>query len=96
MITTTAKNSDYSTKEADWDAYKNFNMVETLWITSVEKWILVRITDKIARISNLIDKEAAVHDEKITDTLIDLANYALILKIYLSNKDTNGISGSIS
>ena len=81
---TTRKNHDYSTTESNWDAYKNFKMVEELGITSVEKWILVRMTDKLTRISNLLDKEWLVSDEKIEDTLLDLANYAIILKIYLT------------
>jgi hypothetical protein len=40
----------------------------------------------MSRISTLIDKEAKVEDEKIIDTLVDLANYAIILKVYLSQK----------
>ena len=72
--------------EWDWDNFKNFKLVELLWVTSVEKWILVRLSDKMSRISTLIDKEAKVEDEKIIDTLVDLANYAIILKVYLSQK----------
>ncbi len=76
------KNADYSKVSAFW----NFELVESLWITSVEKWILVRMCDKVSRISNLIDTEAKVKDEAITDTLQDLANYSIILKIYLESK----------
>ena len=61
-------------------------LVESLWITSVEKWILVRMADKMSRISTLIDQEAQVKDEAIEDTLQDLANYSIILKLYLSTK----------
>jgi len=77
-----AKNSDYA---KEW-AFNNFELVEYLWVTSLEKWILVRMTDKISRISNLIDKEESVKDEKISDTLTDLSAYSLILKIYLNQK----------
>lgn len=77
------KNKDYST---DSDPFSNFWLVESLWVTSTEKGILVRLLDKISRISNLIDNEANVKDESISDTLIDLANYAVILKIYINNK----------
>lgn len=73
------KNADY----AKTDPFGNFKLVEELGITNVEKGILVRIADKISRITNLIDKEAQVKDESIEDTLQDLANYAVILKIYL-------------
>lgn len=73
------KNADY----AKTDPFGNFKLVEELGITNVEKGILVRMADKISRITNLIDKEAQVKDESIEDTLQDLANYAVILKIYL-------------
>ena len=41
--------------------------------------------NKMSRIATLIDTEASVKDEAITDTLHDLANYSVILKIYLEN-----------
>ena len=77
------KNADYAKSDPFW----NFKLVESLWITSVEKGILVRMADKMSRISTLIDQEAQVKDEAIEDTLQDLANYAIILKIYLQNHD---------
>lgn len=82
---TKAKNHDYSWTE---DAFANFRMCENLWITSVENWILVRITDKLSRISTLVQtwQEWKVQDEKIADTLQDMANYAIILKIFLEEK----------
>ena len=73
------KNADY----AKTDPFGNFRLVETLWITSVEKGILVRMCDKMSRISTLIDQKAEVKDEAIEDTLEDLANYSIILKLYL-------------
>ena len=40
----------------------------------------VRMHDKLARLNHLVDKgqEPQVLDEKLTDTLLDLANYAII------------------
>lgn len=83
LAITTAKNKDYS---AGSDAFKNFKQCEVLGICSAEKGILVRMTDKMTRIANLLDAEAAVADEKIEDTLMDLSNYALILLIYIKEK----------
>ncbi len=77
------KNSDYS---IDSDAFLNFRACETLGI-SAEIGLIVRMTDKLTRISNLLHKKAAVKDETIADTLSDLANYAMILKIYIENKN---------
>ena len=38
----------------------------------------VRMYDKLARLNNLADKNATPNFESIEDTLIDLANYAII------------------
>ena len=38
----------------------------------------VRMWDKISRLSNLMDRNTAANYESLEDTLIDLANYALI------------------
>ncbi|HCR36379.1 TPA: hypothetical protein DIU22_05080 [Candidatus Woesebacteria bacterium] len=76
------KNSDYA---IDSDAFLNFRACEALNIPA-EIGLLVRMTDKLTRISNLLNKKASVKNETITDTLSDLANYAMILKIYIENE----------
>lgn len=82
-----SKNADYS-KTAD--AFANFRLVEQLGIADTPSGILVRMCDKMARVSNLIKQAGKVKDESIIDTLIDLANYSLILAVYLENKGDNG------
>lgn len=77
------KNADYAWDE---DPFKNFKLVESAWITTVERGMLVRMSDKFQRISNLIDSEATVKDESIEDTLLDLANYSLLLLAYRNMK----------
>jgi len=72
-----AKNSDYANSD---DAFANFRACEMLGIDS-DIAILVRMTDKMMRISNLLSRPAQVKDESIYDTLSDLANYATILKV---------------
>jgi hypothetical protein len=76
------KNTDYAGGD---DAFKNFTNVTNYGI-STEQGILVRMSDKITRISNLLTKQAKVKDETVLDTLTDLSNYALILRIYLESK----------
>lgn len=44
---------------------------------------LVRMEDKLNRARTLSQKEAKVEDEKITDTLLDLANYAILAALEL-------------
>jgi len=46
----------------------------------------VRIGDKVNRFENLIDKENLVKDESISDTLLDLATYALMTAMYIETK----------
>lgn len=73
------KNADYA---AGSDPFKNFNM-STLVGVSPDRAILVRISDKLARVSNLLNKEAEVKDEAIEDTILDMINYLAILRAYL-------------
>ena len=77
-----AKNADYADKE---DPFKNFRASELVGVDPARA-ILVRITDKLARVSNLLDNEAMVDDEKIEDTLLDMANYINILHAYLQQE----------
>lgn len=75
------KNADYATGS---DPFNNFNRIETLGICSVQQGILVRLTDKLARVSNLIGsgKGPSVKDESIDDTILDAINYLAILRAY--------------
>lgn len=78
------KNQDYADGA---DPFQNFRMVEDAGLCSLEQGIAVRMSDKLQRIFNLLDEEAAVEDEKIEDTLSDLRNYANILQVYLEQED---------
>ncbi len=73
------KNDDYATGD---DPYKNFRFASLVGV-SPERAILVRVADKLARVSNLLDKEPSVKDEKIEDTLLDMCNYLAILSSML-------------
>ena len=75
------KNIDYAQQE---DPFSNFEMVESLKICDVPTGILVRISDKLARIANLLRRNGkmAVKDERLEDTLLDLINYSIILLSY--------------
>lgn len=79
-----SKNADYADVT---DPFRNFRAAESFGIT-IEQGILVRMSDKMSRIGNLLSKEThAVKDESIEDTLQDLANYAAILATYIKNKN---------
>jgi hypothetical protein len=47
---------------------------------------VVRLGDKMNRIESLTKKEAQVKDESIKDTLLDMANYAIITVMWMDKK----------
>lgn len=70
------KNRDYA---EDGNPFKNFMMSLQVRVDP-RRAILVRITDKIARISNLLDKDSSISRESIYDSIFDVINYCAILK----------------
>lgn len=80
-----AKNKDYS---GDKNPFKNLMLCEEAGITSVENGILIRMFDKMGRVSNLLNESVGMKEvnESIEDTLIDLINYAAILITYRNFK----------
>lgn len=78
------KNQDYSHGE---DPFQNFRMVEQLGLITTEEGIMTRMSDKMQRTANLLQRETrAVKDEDIKDALSDLRNYANILEVYLTHE----------
>lgn len=78
------KNADYANTS---DPFQNFRVCEALGIPA-EVGLIVRMSDKLTRAANLIQpgREAKVVDESVKDTLKDLANYAVILCMYIEQK----------
>ena len=73
-----AKRHDYASTK---DVFANFRTCELAGIPAW-KGCCVRIGDKFSRIMGFAKKEKLeVKDESIKDTLIDMANYALICAI---------------
>lgn len=71
-----AKNTDYGSSVSD--TYRDFGLVS----------FLVRMADKLNRLKTLYKQEAKVN-EKIEDTLIDLANYSILALIELKKDEAN-------
>ena len=73
-----AKRHDYANEE---DIFANFRHSEDAGIPAW-KGVCIRLGDKFSRLMGFAKKEELrVTDENIKDTLLDLANYALITLI---------------
>lgn len=72
-----AKNHDYGNSVHD--TYEKYGLVS----------FLVRMEDKINRLRTLSNKKNEVLDEKLEDTLQDLANYAILAMIELKGDSHN-------
>lgn len=78
------KNNDYCGNPLN--PYENFEFIEHADITA-EDGLLTRMSDKFMRVLNLWHREDEAHvTESIDDTLMDLANYAVILLAYRRDK----------
>lgn len=88
MIEITAKkNADYTSGSEKDDAFANFRQVENMGTCSAEVGFLTRMTDKFSRINSFVKKgELQVKDEAVEDTLLDLANYCLLMLGYIKSK----------
>ncbi len=75
----TKKANDYA---KDQDVFSNFKLISQVCDIPVEKVFLMFITVKLARLVELTTKENKV-DESKQDSLMDLANYACLMNVYL-------------
>ncbi len=79
-----AKNSDYSPGET---SFTNFLESEKVGVPPW-KGAFIRLQDKYSRCCTLIGgHEAQVEDERLEDTLLDMANYAVIVLCLLKQQE---------
>lgn len=84
-VVTAAKNHDYT--GATDDPFANFRRCEQLGVCSAEQGFLVRMTDKLARITSFVQQgNLQVKDESVQDTLLDLANYCALLSGFIESR----------
>ena len=81
------KNHDYSGGKNNNSPFLNFSRVESMGITTTEKGFLVRMTDKLSRLSTFSEEgRFEVDDENLKDTVLDVINYSILLYAYVSSK----------
>lgn len=80
------KNSDYAGGDED-NPFANFKRAEAMGICTTEQAFLVRMTDKMSRLSSYCSRgKLDVEDETVYDTLVDIINYSVLLSAYLKGK----------
>lgn len=81
-----AKNNDYAGSKGD-NPFANFQRVEAMGVCSVEQGFLVRIVDKVSRLSTFAaDGKLAVKNESYEDAILDILNYCVLMSAYVSDK----------
>tara|TARA_Y100001937_G_scaffold102981_1_gene141825 strand:- start:648 stop:1007 length:360 start_codon:yes stop_codon:yes gene_type:complete len=86
------KNRDYAGNHGS-EPFANFTRCEAMGICDTEQGFMVRITDKMSRLSSFLDSgKMHVEDESFHDTVIDVINYMVLLAAYTKEKDSEQLS----
>jgi len=81
------KNKDYA-GNGGLTPFANFTRVEAMGVCSTEQGFLVRLTDKMSRLSSFVESgKMNVADESFRDTIVDVINYMVLLSAYIQDKD---------
>ena len=89
------KNHDYAGSRGN-EPFANFTRTEAMGITTTEKAMLVRMLDKMSRLSSFVESgKLAVENESFEDTIIDIVNYSVLMYAYLHDKKASTQSGPI-
>ena len=86
------KNDDYADPDSrqhdPFAIFANFMQCDHLGICEVEQGFLVRLSDKMSRLGNILKPghKQGVMDESIRDTALDIINYVALLLGYLETK----------
>lgn len=81
------KNRDYAGKDGI-EPFANFTRVEAMGICKTEAGFMVRLTDKMSRLSSFLQSgKMNVQDESFADTCVDVINYMVLLAAYIKDKE---------
>lgn len=81
-----AKNSDYSGSSGT-TPFANFETCQHLGLCTTEQGMLMRITDKLMRLSTFVkDGKLSVANESATDACEDIINYVILFAAYQQHK----------
>lgn len=77
-----SKGNDYANE----DRLSNFKLAGAICGLSAERHCLALIATKVARLGTLIGDGKIPNNEGIEDSVLDLANYSILLKMILNDK----------
>ena len=81
------KNHDYAGKDGT-QPFANFERTESMGVCSTEQGFLVRVVDKVSRLSTFASAgELKVENESYEDAILDIINYMVLFSGYLENKN---------
>lgn len=78
-----SKSQDYSVSH---DVLNNFKLAGAICGLSPEQNCLSLIATKVARLGNLLASGKTPNNESIEDSILDLANYTLLLEMIIKDK----------
>ena len=81
-----AKNNDYAGSKGD-VPFANFQRCEAMGVCTTEQGFLVRIIDKVSRLSTFAqDGKLLVKNESYDDAILDIINYCVLMSAYIKSK----------
>ena len=82
------KNRDYAGGDGE-EPFANFTRCEAMGVCETEAGFLVRVIDKVSRMSSFLRAgKMHVEDESFYDAIIDVVNYMVLLGAYVKDKDS--------
>lgn len=80
------KNNDYASGS---DPFMNFRRAEYLGFATAELGVLIRMTDKMSRISTFLKNgDLSLSNESVYDAIIDMVNYSVLLAGLIKDRDS--------
>ena len=81
------KNHDYAGQGGD-EPFANFTRTEAMGVCTTEQGFLVRVVDKVSRMSTFTNAgKLEVENETVEDAIVDIINYMVLFSAYLKDKD---------
>ena len=82
-------NKDYAGNGGT-ETFANFTRCEAMGVCTTEQGFLVRIVDKLSRMSSFIESGTMhVENESFHDSCVDIINYMVLLSSFVAEKESD-------